>query len=577
MNDFVIIKGVLTKYTGNDADVVIPDGITEIGERAFDRRDRLISVTIPESVTKIGENAFSGCSGLTSVTIPDSVTSIGWSAFDGCSSLTSVTIPGSVTEIDRSAFWGCSSLTSVTIPDGVTKIGSRAFENCGSLTSITIPESITIIYDYAFGRCGSLTSVNASEEQFEMVWSVLDSDQKTNIAYNCLKIGTVYNIVKGFIKRKKDDVLNRIIQNDDVKALEIYLQLFKKPDIGTLDKYIEKAQNAVNIKAYLIDYKAKNYTNEQTEAFYDDQTEKEIGFKERTLAEWRKIFKISDKDGKRYISGYKADDAMVIIPSNIAGMPVYGIADNAFKNCTTLTSVTIPGSVMLIGNSAFYGCNSLISVTIQDGVTSIDDRAFFMCSNLTSVTIPGSVTLIGRDAFLGCSSISSITIPDSVTNIGTCAFHFCGSLTNITVDENNKNYSSQDGVLFSKDKTTLIKCPAGNERTEYTIPDSVTSIGDQAFSWCSILTSMTIPNSVTSIGDNAFSGCIGLTSITIPDSVTKIGQSAFSWCDSLASITIPESVTKIGGSAFGNCTIIASKGSYAYKYAIKNNINVKEL
>ena len=154
----------ITKYTGNDTEVVIPSKIggkkvTSIGNYAFEYCSSLTSVTIPDSVTSIGNYAFEYCSSLTSVTIPDSVTSIGSSAFEDCSSLTSVKIPDSVMSIEGGAFFGCSSLTSVTIPDSVTSIGNYTFSNCSSLTSVTIPDSVTSIGDEAFYWCSSLTSV----------------------------------------------------------------------------------------------------------------------------------------------------------------------------------------------------------------------------------------------------------------------------------------------------------------------------------------------------------------------------------------------------------------------------------
>ena len=271
----------------------------------------------------------------------------------------------------------------------------------------------------------------------------------------------------------------------------------------------------------------------------------------------------------------------ITIPNSVTS-----IGNWVFRDCTSLTSVAIPTCVTSIGDGVFYCCESLTSIevsnnnenysstdgvlfnknkselitypagktdseyAIPNSVTSIGSYAFFDCESLTSVTIPNSVTNIGVYAFYGCKSLTSVTIPNSVTSICSDAFFDCTSLKSIEVSDNNKNYSSVDGVLFNKDKTELIKYPSSKTDNTYEIPDSVTSIGAYAFQDCSRLTSVTIPNSVTSIGYGAFLGCSSLTSVTIPDSVISIGDYAFSYCESLTSVTIPNSVTGIGSNAF---------------------------
>ena len=224
-----------------------------------------------------------------------------------------------------------------------------------------------------------------------------------------------------------------------------------------------------------------------------------------------------------------------------------------FYQDAAVINVYIDSGVTTIGEYAFYGCNGLTNVTIPNSVTSIGRYAFYNCTGLTSVTIPNSVTSIGEGAFYYCTGLTSVTIPNSVDSIGSDAFSYCTGLTSIAVEAGNSAYSADGGVLFDKSKKTLICYPAGKTGS-YTIPNSVTGIGEGVFYYCTGLTSVTIPNSVTSIDSSAFEDCTGLTSVTIPNSVTSIGDYAFYNCTGLTSVTIPNSVDSIGRYAFYNCT-----------------------
>lgn len=243
----------------------------------------------------------------------------------------------------------------------------------------------------------------------------------------------------------------------------------------------------------------------------------------------------------------------VTIPNSVTD-----IGENAFCNCLGLMTVNIPFSVINIGDGAFYACQSLKSVTIPNSVKSIGNNVFYACINLMSITISSSLTSIGGWAFYNCRSLSTITIPASVTSIGRQAFAGCNVLSSISVDANNLYYSSVEGVLYSKDQTSLLRYPMGIVETNFNIPSSVTNLGEFAFWRCIGLMSVTIPNTVINIRNSAFAYCSSLTSVLIPNSVNNIGDGAFEDCSSLTSVLIPNSVTSIGKNAFSFCPALNS-------------------
>jgi len=584
------------------------------------------SYTIPNSVTSIGNAAFSGCTGLTSVTIGNNVTSIGGSAFDGCTGLTSVTIGNNVTSIGGSAFDGCTGLTSVTIGNNVTSIGNAAFARCTRLTSITIPNSVTFIGSSAFTGCTGLTSINVLQNNSNYSSStdgvLFNKNQTTLVIYPNGKHGSYT------IPNSVTSIGNAAFSGcTGLTSVTIPSSVTSIGDMAFSACTRLKSISIINpIPPAIHQY---TFANEHRDAARLDVPEGSLNlYKESHF--WKEFVWINTpptwewncgpasnpgavtaalKEGTLTISGtgamrdYTNDiDQRIAFPpwdnhkSSITNIVILNgvttVGNSAFENCTDLISVTIPTSVTFIGRYAFYRCIGLASVTIPNNVTSIGSFAFYGCTSLTSVTIPNSVTTIGNQAFWGCNSLTSVTISANVISIGGAAFSNSTSLTSINVATNNANYSSENGILFNRSKSTLVQYPAGKQGA-YSIPVSVTTIEPFAFWGCTGLTSVTIPASVATIGFNAFMDCNGLTSInvatnnanysseddvlfnknktilikypadkqgsySIPTSVTSIESNAFFDSKGLTSVTIPNGVTSIGSFAFHGCTSLKS-------------------
>ncbi len=323
----------------------------------------------------------------------------------------------------------------------------------------------------------------------------------------------------------------------------------------------------------------------------------------------------TNDDNTINITGYNGPGGALSITNMLNDLPVTSLGEGAFYDCASLTSVTIGDGVTNIGASAFYFCIGLTNVAIPANVTAIGEGAFASCPSLTAImvnesnavfssldgvlfnqnqttlircpegragsyAIPNGATGILAFAFSDCAILTNLTIPASATGIGDGEFSSCRGLTAIMVNESNSVFSSLDGVLFNKSRTTLIRYPAGKtgryiipggvasigqesfvictNLTGITIPASVSSIGQQAFYSCSSLTNIAIPNNVNSIGDRAFVWCIGLTSLTFGNSLTSIGNGAFMWCVSLTSVELPNSLVNLGSGAFENCLSLVS-------------------
>ena len=617
------------------------DLVTGIAERAF-YDEALTSITIPDSVTSIGEYAFYGCKSLTSVTIGNSVTSIGISAFFGCTSLTSVyitdlakwcaisfgyydanplyyarnlylngklvtdlVIPDSVTSIGSRAFSDCSGLTSITIPDSVTSIGKYAFQNCTSLTSITIPDSVTSIGSGAFSDCTSLTSITIPDSVTSIGSGAFSGTSlRYNVYDNAKYLGNANNPYVVLIKATDTSIAaceihpeTKVIYYNAFYACK-YLRNITIPDsVTNIGQSVFYCDSSCLMSVYITDLAA--WCNILFDGYYANP----LYYAQNLYLNGELVTDLVIPDGVTSIGAY-AFYKCKFLTSVTIGNSVTSIGDYAFYDCYGLTSITIPSSVTSIGERAFSGCSRLTSITIPDSVTSIGEYAFSGCTSLTSITIPDSVTSIGEYAFSNCKSLTSVTIGNSVTSIGEYAFSACKSLTSVTIGNSVTSIGisafSGCNALTSVYITDLAKwCTISFEYganplyyahnlylngklvTDLVIPDSVTSIGYDAFSNCKSLTSVTIGNNVTSIGYGAFSACTSLTNVTIGNSVTSIGEYAFQNCTSLTSVAIGNSVTSIGKYAFEGCygltsvaigNSVTSIGEYAFNRCFKLTI-----
>ena len=519
--------------------------------------------SIRKGAKVIGKGAFFKCFSLTSINIPERVTSIGKSAFYKCNSLKSINIPESVTCIEDYAFAYCNSLKSINIPESVTTIGKGAFAFCEILTCVNIPKSVTIIENVTFRSCNSLMSINIPK-------NVATIGNGTFIDCNSLKSINI---------------------PESVTSIGEYAFAY----CNSL-KSINIPESVISIGEY-----AFRSCNSLTSINIPDGVTS-IG--DNAFRDCNSLTSINIPDGVTSIGKYAFHNCNSLKSINIP-KSVTTIGNGAFRNCNSLKSINIPESVTIIGNGTFYDCNSLTSINIPDGVTSIGDATFRNCNSLTSINIPESVTSIGVYAFGDCTSLKSITIPSSVVAIGDNPFYGCRA----DLHNESEAFVYEHNVLFNKGKTKIISYRA--KETSYVIPNSVTSIGVQAFRGCDSLKKIKIPNSITNIGVYAFAHCTSLRSIripcsvvaiggnpfcgchadlynesksfvyednvlfdkdkttlisyrakrmsyTIPDSVTCIGKYAFDGCASLKSITILNSVTSIGEGAFIDCNSLAS-------------------
>lgn len=457
------------------------------------------------------------------------------SAFEGCKSLQSIVVPEGVINISDCAFEGCSSLTEITLLNPEVKIGRDVFKGCVAITTVNLPKGLTWakvktkFKDSPWGQ----TKPNPNQSQKTEKEKAKREKLET---FNQVALETM---LSGWSHKLTSDKTATIVRVDFPNGHAILGRYLLKGKFD-LQGFIELCRTEAAMTDEIPTLRITSWKNVMEDmsdfGIYDIGKFREITLPNGLTAIRANVFSSSSLEN-------------VVIPEGVTE-----IGDSAFEDCKSLKNVAIPDTVTQIGCDAFHGCTSLQSVTIPNSVTKIESSIFSGCSSLPSIIIPEGVTKIGKSAFYGCTSLQNLIIPDSVTEIGAEAFYGC----NIGESEiETSNFSLKNGLLIAKAHDLLV-CSFLTNLTSVTIPESVTEIGDSAFSNCKSLQSVIISGRATKIGKDAFGRCNSLQSITLPDSVTEIGERAFSGCASLQSIVIPESVTEIGDRAFEGCTSLQS-------------------
>ena len=422
---------VLIAYRGPGGDVVVPDGVTVIGDSAFGGHEEITSITLPDSVTKIESNAFGDCSGLQSISLSNNLKEIGYTAFCGCNSLTHIDLPESLEMLGNEAFAACVSLSDIIIPEKIKTIPYGCFSGCVSLTDVTLSENVEIISDYAFSSCNKLITIDLPSRLKEIGnYAFSNCSNFTSVSFpkRLATIGTMAfsgcSLTEVTVPAGVYNLRDRAFPCNSIQSITVL------GDIGKDEEY----DLLYDILWYWPDTCSENLKicGRQGTNIEKYAKEKDIPFEIIEADEW-----VIDEDG--LLLQYNGTDRDVIIPDTVTE-----IGTGVFAYRHDYTSIRIPDSVEEIGIGSFYRCSALSDITIPSGVVSIDANAFENCSGLSIISIPDSVISIGEGAFDGCSSLETVLIPDSVTEMGSNVFYDCSRLQSVKIPQNVQS----DDILF---------------------------------------------------------------------------------------------------------------------------------
>lgn len=543
------------KYINTDAfygcekltDINLPEGLLSISQRAF-YKCAMSSVTIPSTVTSMGNYVFNGCPALTSVT---------WNAVNCTSSfgtyeyapfyysrniITSFTFGENIQTIPPYLCYGMSKITNLDVPNTVTSLGTYAFAYCTSLIDANIPNTLTTVPSCLFEGCSALPAI------------IIPATVKTigsDAFYNCKALASV-NIDEGLKAINQRAFFSCALTSVTIPST---VTSIGNSAFNGCSKLTSVTWNAINCTS--------SYSSYENAPFYGARgsiTSFSFGENVQTIPP--------------FLCYGMNNLTEIVVPNTVTSLGTY-----AFAYCTALTAANIPNTLTTVPQCLFEGCTALPAIIIPASVTTIGTDAFYNCTSLASVNLDEGLKSINTRAFRGCA-MTSVTIPSTVTSVGSNAFSAMNNLTSVTWNAINcsSSYSTSDSAPFSGSQSKITSFTFGDQvqvippylcynmkqLKAIEFPETVTSIGEYAFCYCSGLTNIHLPNSITSLGRSSFGSCTALREANLPENIVTLPVSLFDGCTALPSIAIPASVKNINSYVFYNCTAL----QYIYNYAL---------